>query len=62
VWPADNVFGTEDTTEMVYDKVGRVIVNDVVGGYNGTLFCYGQAPSITPAYTARAPSSSTLAP
>ena len=29
----------------VYDKVGKGIVNSVVAGYNGTLFCYGQTSS-----------------
>ena len=40
--PADEVFDPEAATEAVYDKVGKSIVNSVVGGYNGTVFCYGQ--------------------
>ena len=42
---ADNVFAMEDTTNSIYDKVGKGIVNSVVEGYNGTLFCYGQTSS-----------------
>ena len=35
----------EHTTQNIYDRVGKGIVNSVVEGYNGTLFCYGQTSS-----------------
>lgn len=38
----DYVFGDDTTQDQVYDKLARPIVNDVLRGYNGTIFAYGQ--------------------
>ena len=41
----DAVFGAERTTEEVYDRVAREIVDGVTKGVNGTVFAYGQTSS-----------------
>jgi len=41
----DKVFGPSATQEDVYNEAAKSIVKDVMGGYNGTLFCYGQTSS-----------------
>ncbi|KAJ2676029.1 hypothetical protein IWW42_000698 [Coemansia sp. RSA 1085] len=38
----DGVFGPKATQENVYDKVVSPILNEVMQGYNCTLFAYGQ--------------------
>ncbi len=40
--PADHVFGMNATNKEVFSRVGREIVESVVNGYNGAIFCYGQ--------------------
>ncbi len=39
---ADHVFGMNSTNKEVFSRVGREIVESVVNGYNGAIFCYGQ--------------------
>lgn len=38
----DHVFHTQATQESVYNAVARPIVQNVLEGYNGTIFAYGQ--------------------
>ena len=41
----DNVFDSKHSTEDIFDKVGKKIVNSCLGGINGTIFAYGQTGS-----------------
>ncbi|XP_029947608.1 kinesin heavy chain isoform X2 [Salarias fasciatus] len=41
----DKVFPTNTTQELVYNACAKQIVKDVLGGYNGTIFAYGQTSS-----------------
>lgn len=41
----DRVFNHESTQEEVYDFSAKPIVEDVLKGYNGTIFAYGQTSS-----------------
>ena len=38
----DTVFGADSTQLDVYNRVARPIVDNVLEGYNGTIFTYGQ--------------------
>lgn len=38
----DYVFASNDTQDYVYDQIARPVVDDVLKGYNGTVFAYGQ--------------------
>ncbi|XP_067356030.1 kinesin heavy chain-like [Channa argus] len=41
----DRVLPPNTTQEHVYDQCAKQIVKDVLGGYNGTIFAYGQTSS-----------------
>ncbi|XP_075443841.1 kinesin-1 heavy chain [Ascaphus truei] len=41
----DRVFGSNTSQEQVYNACARAIVKDVLEGYNGTIFAYGQTSS-----------------
>ncbi|KAI7809964.1 putative kinesin-1 heavy chain, partial [Triplophysa rosa] len=41
----DRVFQSNTTQEQVYKACAQDIVKDVLGGYNGTIFAYGQTSS-----------------
>ena len=41
-FPFDYAFNTDTTQTLVYEKCAIRSVNDVVDGYNGTIFAYGQ--------------------
>ena len=41
----DKVFNSSTEQSKVYDTIGKEIVNDVLDGYNGTIFAYGQSGS-----------------
>uniref|UniRef100_A0A1A7Y945 Kinesin-like protein n=1 Tax=Iconisemion striatum TaxID=60296 RepID=A0A1A7Y945_9TELE len=41
----DRVFPTNTTQEQVYNTCAKQIVKDVLSGYNGTIFAYGQTAS-----------------
>ena len=41
----DKVFKPNTTQEQVYKNAAHHIVSDVLGGYNGTIFAYGQTSS-----------------
>uniref|UniRef100_A0A4W4E5C9 Kinesin-like protein n=1 Tax=Electrophorus electricus TaxID=8005 RepID=A0A4W4E5C9_ELEEL len=41
----DRVFQSSTTQEQVYKACAQEIVKDVLGGYNGTIFAYGQTSS-----------------
>ncbi|XP_029693038.1 kinesin heavy chain-like [Takifugu rubripes] len=41
----DQVFSPSTEQPQVYDTCARQIVKDVLGGYNGTIFAYGQTSS-----------------
>ena len=38
----DNAYDEEATQEQIYLDCAQNIINEVVDGYNGTIFCYGQ--------------------
>ncbi len=41
----DHVFATDSKQEDIYGKIGKDTVADVLHGYNGTIFAYGQSGS-----------------
>ena len=41
----DKVFSPKASQEKVYNDSAKAIVKDVLGGYNGTIFAYGQTSS-----------------
>ncbi|KAM7365728.1 hypothetical protein PAMP_016641 [Pampus punctatissimus] len=41
----DHVLPPNTSQEQVYDQCAKQIVRDVLGGYNGTIFAYGQTSS-----------------
>lgn len=41
----DKVFKPNASQEKVYNDAAKMIVKDVLGGYNGTIFAYGQTSS-----------------
>ena len=41
----DRVFQSETSQDIIYDYFGKDIVKDVLSGYNGTIFAYGQSGS-----------------
>ena len=41
----DKVFRPDATQEKVYNEAAKEIVKDVLSGYNGTIFAYGQTSS-----------------
>lgn len=45
VYVYDKVFKPNATQEKVYNEAAKVIVKDVLMGYNGTIFAYGQTSS-----------------
>jgi hypothetical protein len=38
----DYAFGPATTQDYIYDRLARPVVLDVLRGYNGTIFAYGQ--------------------
>lgn len=45
VYAFDKVFKANSTQDLVYMGVAKPIVKDVLSGYNGTIFAYGQTSS-----------------
>ncbi|KAI0980262.1 hypothetical protein GJ496_009803 [Pomphorhynchus laevis] len=45
VYVFDKVFGPDADQNKVYDEAAREIVGDILNGYNGTIFAYGQTSS-----------------
>lgn len=41
----DQVFSPSSTQTEVYEYLGKTIIDDVLAGYNGTIFAYGQTGS-----------------
>ncbi|KAJ2784745.1 hypothetical protein GGI15_002172 [Coemansia interrupta] len=41
----DKVFDQKDTTQKVYDDIVKNIITSSMGGFNGTIFAYGQTSS-----------------
>ena len=41
----DRVFKPDSTQEQIYSATAKEIVEDVLSGYNGTIFAYGQTSS-----------------
>lgn len=41
----DSTFAPATNQEEVYAQVGRDAIEDVLNGYNGTIFAYGQTGS-----------------
>ncbi|KAA0202970.1 hypothetical protein HAZT_HAZT008535 [Hyalella azteca] len=44
-WQFDHILKPNITQENVYNKAAKNIVKDVLNGYNGTIFAYGQTSS-----------------
>lgn len=38
----DYVFSSDATQDQVYNRIAQPVVADVLKGYNGTIFAYGQ--------------------
>ena len=45
VYTLDNIFDSTWSTEAVYQHTTKDLVTKVVGGFNGTVFAYGQTSS-----------------
>ena len=45
IFKYDKVFKSEAAQNLIYENVGKRIVGDVMEGYNGTIFAYGQSGS-----------------
>ena len=45
VYPFDNVFEPNSTQYEVYEVTAKPIIQDVLNGFNGTIFAYGQTAS-----------------
>lgn len=45
VYLFDKVFKPNASQEKVYNEAAKSIVSDVLAGYNGTIFAYGQTSS-----------------
>jgi type II secretory ATPase GspE/PulE/Tfp pilus assembly ATPase PilB-like protein len=45
IFSFDDVFDAESNQEQIYQSVGMKLVDDVIQGYNGTIFAYGQTGS-----------------
>ena len=45
IFKYDKVFKSETGQNVIYENVGKRIVGDVMEGYNGTIFAYGQSGS-----------------
>ena len=45
IFKYDKIFNSESPQNQVYENVGKRIVGDVMEGYNGTIFAYGQSGS-----------------
>ncbi|CAF0978709.1 unnamed protein product [Adineta steineri] len=45
IYVFDKVFAPHATQEKVYNEAAKEIVKDVLSGYNGTIFAYGQTSS-----------------
>jgi kinesin family protein 5 len=41
----DKVFSPNSTQKDIYDYAAENMVNDIMQGYNGTIFAYGQSGS-----------------
>ncbi|KAG2809097.1 Kinesin heavy chain [Phytophthora cactorum] len=41
----DHVFGEEDNQKTVFENVAQPVVQDIMAGYNATIFAYGQTSS-----------------
>lgn len=46
----DNVFAQDATQPDIFNQVARPIIDNVLEGYNGTIFAYGQTGSGEPIY------------
>ena len=45
IFKYDKIFNSESQQSQIYENVGKRIVGDVMEGYNGTIFAYGQSGS-----------------
>jgi hypothetical protein len=41
----DRIFTNEEQQASIYNDIARTTINDVLTGYNGTIFTYGQSGS-----------------
>jgi len=42
IFAYDSVYGIDSTQQQVYDETAFPLVESVIGGFNGTMFAYGQ--------------------
>ena len=45
IFSFDKVFSPNSNQSEIYSNVGKRIVEDIMAGYNGTIFAYGQSGS-----------------
>lgn len=45
VYTFDHAFGSDSTQPDIFNEVARPIIDNVLEGYNGTIFAYGQTGS-----------------
>ena len=45
IYTLDKVFNSNTHQQDVYDFVGKETINDILNGFNGTIFAYGQTSS-----------------
>lgn len=45
VYTFDHAFGSDSTQPDIFNQVARPIIDNVLEGYNGTIFAYGQTGS-----------------
>ena len=45
IFSFDKIFTPKSTQDDIYSNVGSLIVEDIMAGYNGTIFAYGQSGS-----------------
>ena len=45
IFSFDEIYMPEATQDEVFASTGKILVNDVLQGYNGTIFAYGQTGS-----------------
>ena len=45
VFPMDRVFSPDASQEQIFEIIGYETILDILNGYNGTIFAYGQSGS-----------------
>lgn len=45
VFTLDRIFDPDTSQNEVFEEIGKDTIDDVLNGYNGTIFTYGQSGS-----------------